>query len=52
VQMSDIHLSKWTPARGLALRKALSQTLKSIQPAIVLVTGDLTGAISITTRAL
>lgn len=44
VQMSDIHLSKWTPARGLALRKALSQTLKSIQPAIVLVTGDLTDA--------
>lgn len=44
VQMSDVHLSKWTPSRGRALRKALSQALKLIQPAIVVVSGDLVDA--------
>ena len=46
VQMSDIHISKWVPARGEALRRSLGRALKLIKPAIVLVTGDLTGAVS------
>lgn len=45
VQMSDIHISKWTPSRGRALRKAVGRALKVIQPGVVLVSGDLTGAI-------
>lgn len=44
VQMSDIHTSKWIPARGRALRKSLGHALKLIKPAIVLVTGDLIDA--------
>ena len=43
VQMSDIHISKWVPERGHALRKSLGRTLKIINPAVVLVSGDLTG---------
>lgn len=45
VQMSDIHISKWVPARGKALRRSLGRALKLIKPAVVLVTGDLTGAV-------
>lgn len=43
VQMSDIHISKWTPERGKALRKSLGHALKLIKPSLVWVTGDLTG---------
>lgn len=43
VQMSDIHISKWVPERGHALRKSLGRALKIINPAVVLVSGDLTG---------
>lgn len=43
VQVSDIHISKWKPERGRALRSALGHALKLIKPAIVLITGDLTG---------
>lgn len=46
VQMSDIHISRWVPERGIALRKALGRALNLIRPAIVLVTGDLTGKLS------
>lgn len=46
VQMSDIHISRWVPARGKALRRSLGRALKWIKPAVVLVTGDLTGTVS------
>lgn len=42
--MSDIHISKWKPERGRALRRALGHSLKLINPAVVLITGDLTDA--------
>lgn len=44
VQVSDIHISKWKPERGRALRRALGHALKLIKPAIVLISGDLVGA--------
>ena len=43
VQVSDIHISKWKPERGRTLRRALGHALKLIKPAIVLISGDLTG---------
>ncbi|KAG0554862.1 hypothetical protein KC19_12G126000 [Ceratodon purpureus] len=44
VQVSDIHINKWKPERGRALRRALGHALKRINPAVVLISGDLTDA--------
>lgn len=46
VQVSDIHISKWKPERGRTLRRALGHALKFIKPAIVLISGDLIGVLS------
>lgn len=45
VQVSDIHISRLVPERGRALRRALGHALQLIKPAIVLISGDLTGVL-------
>jgi predicted MPP superfamily phosphohydrolase len=42
--LSDLHISKWIPERSKALRKALGHALQFIKPALVWITGDLTGS--------
>eukprot|EP01137_Pigoraptor_chileana_P034491 Opistho-2@27122 len=45
VQVSDIHLSKFRePERGTDLRRFIERTLPVVDPAFVIVTGDLTDA--------
>ncbi|BBN11266.1 hypothetical protein MPTK1_5g10440 [Marchantia polymorpha subsp. ruderalis] len=44
VQLSDLHVSKFHPERVEALRKLMGTILATIQPSLVLITGDLTDA--------
>ncbi|KAL3689332.1 hypothetical protein R1sor_015641 [Riccia sorocarpa] len=44
VQLSDLHISKWRPQRAEALKKIMGTVLGTVQPSLVLITGDLTDA--------
>lgn len=42
VQLSDLHISSYSPLRSLSFKKLVSPLLTLINPALVLITGDLT----------
>ncbi|KAL2635657.1 hypothetical protein R1flu_007136 [Riccia fluitans] len=44
VQLSDLHISKWRPQRVETLNKLMGTVLATLQPSLVLITGDLTDA--------
>ncbi|PWA72676.1 Metallophosphoesterase domain-containing protein [Artemisia annua] len=43
VQLSDLHFSVHYPQRAVEFRNFVAETLAMIKPALVLITGDLTG---------
>lgn len=43
VQLSDLHLSALHPDRAAAFRRHVGDALAMVNPALVLITGDLTG---------
>jgi hypothetical protein len=43
VQLSDLHLSAFHPERAADFRRQVGDALAMVNPALVLITGDLTG---------
>lgn len=47
VQLSDLHVSVHHPERAYDLRRYVGPALATINPSLVLITGDLTGILSV-----
>lgn len=47
VQLSDLHFSVHHPDRALAFRNLVAPSLSLINPSLVLITGDLTGILTV-----
>lgn len=47
VQLSDLHFSVHHPERALGFKRLVGPALSIIRPSLVLLTGDLTGLISV-----
>ena len=52
VQLSDLHFSAHHPDRALDFRALVGPALSMINPSLVLITGDLTGAVSLSFTGL